>query len=135
MITLGLEFSSSRRSVAVVRYEDGTPAVQLLAKASETGGRPARPLSLVQTALKESGIDQTAVESIIVGLGPGSYTGIRSAIALAQGWQLARRVRLAGVSTVQCMAAQAHALGWRGAIIIAIDAQRNEGLSSPLSDP
>src|SRR4051812_2190051 len=113
MITLGLEFSSSRRSVAVGRNEAGLPAGQLLATASETGGRPARPLSLVQRALKESGIDQTAGEAIVLGVGSGSYPGIRSAIALAQGWQLARRVPLAGVSTVQCMAAQAHALGWR----------------------
>ena len=46
-----------------------------------------------------------AIEAIAVGLGPGSYTGIRAAIALAQGWQLAREVKTLGVSSVAAMAA------------------------------
>jgi len=36
-------------------------------------------------ALKQAGLEREAIDCIAVGLGPGSYTGIRSAIALAQG--------------------------------------------------
>src|SRR5205807_2063159 len=61
-----------------------------------------------------------------IGLGPGSYAGIRSAIALAQGWQLARPVKLLGVSSVECLAAEAKEKGWFGAVNIIVDAQRGE---------
>ena len=63
---------------------------------------------------------------IAVGLGPGSYTGIRAAIALAQGWQLARGVKLLGVSSVESLAAQAQAEKIFGRVNLAVDAQRGE---------
>jgi tRNA threonylcarbamoyladenosine biosynthesis protein TsaB len=63
---------------------------------------------------------------VAVGLGPGSYNGLRGAIALAQGWQLARREKLLGLSSVQCLAAQAQAEGITGRMSIVIDAQRGE---------
>jgi tRNA threonylcarbamoyladenosine biosynthesis protein TsaB len=59
-------------------------------------------------------------------LGPGSYTGIRSAIALAQGWSLVREVQLLGISSAECIAAQARAEGLFGPVRVVIDAQRNE---------
>ena len=61
---------------------------------------------------------------IAVGLGPGSYTGIRAAIAVAQGWQLARGVKLLGSSSAECLAAQAQ--GIFGRVNVVIDAQRGE---------
>jgi tRNA threonylcarbamoyladenosine biosynthesis protein TsaB len=63
---------------------------------------------------------------VAIGLGPGSYTGIRGAIALAQGWQLGRGVRLTGVSSVECLAALAEAEKWYGPANIIVDAQRSE---------
>jgi tRNA threonylcarbamoyladenosine biosynthesis protein TsaB len=63
---------------------------------------------------------------IAVGLGPGSYTGIRAAISLAQGWQLARGVKLLGVSSAEGLAAQARTEKIPGRVNVVIDAQRNE---------
>ena len=63
---------------------------------------------------------------IAVGLGPGSYTGIRAAIAMAQGWQLARGVKLLGVSSAEALAAQAQAENIFGRVNLVIDAQRGE---------
>jgi tRNA threonylcarbamoyladenosine biosynthesis protein TsaB len=63
---------------------------------------------------------------IVVGIGPGSYAGIRAAIALAQGWQLARGIQLLGVSSAECLAAQAQAEKIFGRVNVVIDAQRNE---------
>jgi tRNA A37 threonylcarbamoyladenosine modification protein TsaB len=51
---------------------------------------------------------------------------MRLAIALAQGWQLARPVKLLGISSAECLAAQAQAEGIFGRVEIVIDAQRNE---------
>ena len=59
---------------------------------------------------------------IAVGLGPGSYTGIRAAIAVAQGWQLARGIKLLGINSVECLAAQAQAGKIFGRVNVVIDA-------------
>ena len=120
MKILAVEFSSDQRSVAMVC--DG----KFLGRAEETGGRTARAFTLIERALSEAKLEREAVECIAVGIGPGSYAGIRAAIALAQGWQLARGIHLLGISSVECLAAQAQAAGIIGPITIAIDAQRNE---------
>ena len=102
MKILALEFSSETRSVAVVE------AGRVAGRAAESGGRSTRAFALIDAALREAGWEREAIECLAVGLGPGSYTGIRAAIALAQGWQLARPVRVLGVGSVECLAAQAH---------------------------
>ncbi|MBU6399250.1 MAG: tRNA (adenosine(37)-N6)-threonylcarbamoyltransferase complex dimerization subunit type 1 TsaB, partial [Verrucomicrobia bacterium] len=84
------------------------------------------PLALIQEALRAARLQPEQIEVLAVGLGPGSYTGIRAAIAIAQGWQLARTVRLLGLSSAECLAAQALAAGCRGRVAIAIAAQRDE---------
>ncbi len=124
MKILAFEFSSDQRSAAVL--ESAGTARTLLGEAHEAGGRHTHSLTLVEQALRGAGVEREAVECIAVGLGPGSYTGIRSAIALAQGWQLARGVKLLGISSVECLAAQARALGWFGRVTVALDAQRGE---------
>ena len=63
---------------------------------------------------------------IAVGMGPGSYTGIRMGISAAQGWTLATGVPLVGISSVEVLAAGAHAKGWRGGVDFIVDAQRGE---------
>jgi len=120
MKILALEFSSAQRSVAVV--VDG----QVRGRAQETGTRESRALSLIETALAAAGLERENVDCLAIGLGPGSYTGIRSAIALAQGWQLARGTKLLGISSVESLARQARIEKIHGQINILIDAQRNE---------
>lgn len=120
MTTLAIEFSSDLRTVAIAR------AGRLLARAEETGGRSAHAFRLVERALAEAQLEREAVECLAVGIGPGSYAGIRAAIALAQGWQVATGVRLLGLSTVEAMVFQAATRGETGRLSIAIDAQRNE---------
>ena len=125
MKILALEFSSPQRSVAVVqeRTEAGPLA---LGEASETGARSTNALGLVEDALRQAQLDRAQIECLVIGLGPGSYNGIRLAIALAQGWQLARPVKLLGISTAECLAAEAQAEGILGHVHIVIDAQRGE---------
>ena len=126
MKTLALEFSSPVRTVAVLSpaADGGEPAV--LGHASDEGGKTVTPLMMVELALEKAGIEREAVECLIVGLGPGSYTGVRSAVALAQGWQLGRPVRILGISSADGLAAAAQSHGWFGRIGVVIDAQRAE---------
>jgi tRNA threonylcarbamoyl adenosine modification protein YeaZ len=125
MKILALEFSSPQRSVAVV--QERTEAEPLaLGEAIETGARSTNALGLVEEALRQAQLDRAQIECLVVGLGPGSYNGIRLAIALAQGWQLARPVKLLGISTAECLAAEAQAEGIFGRVQVVIDAQRGE---------
>jgi tRNA threonylcarbamoyl adenosine modification protein YeaZ len=125
MKILALEFSSPQRSVAFVDAKPGGP-VLYAGQVVRTGGRATPALAMISEMLNQAGIEREAIECLAVGLGPGSYHGIRAAIALAQGWQLARATRLLGISSVECIAAQAHADGLRGPITVAVDAQREE---------
>ncbi|MFM2294148.1 MAG: tRNA ((37)-N6)-threonylcarbamoyltransferase complex dimerization subunit type 1 TsaB [Verrucomicrobiota bacterium] len=120
MKTLALEFSSSRRSVAVL---DGD---SILAEQGEAGGELVPPLTLVERTLAAARVARGAIECVVVGLGPGSYTGIRGAIALAQGWQLANGVKLLGVDSATAVAAQARSEKISGDFCVVIDAQRGE---------
>src|SRR5262249_26329055 len=101
MTILALEFSSPQRSVAILR----SPAQ--VAEVIETGHGVNAPLVMIDEALREAKLEREQIDCLAIGIGPGSYTGIRAAIALAQGWQLAREVKLIGVSSVECIAAQA----------------------------
>ena len=120
MKILAVEFSTNQRSVAVLEGES------LRATAMEVAARETRAFALIEQALTDARLEREQIECLAVGLGPGSYTGIRVAIAVAQGWQLALPVKLLGISSADCLAAEAQAKGWFGRVTIAIDAQRNE---------
>ena len=122
MTILALEFSSPQRSVAVLRT--GSPTAT--AEAVETGGRQTNAFRMIEQALSAAKIEREQVDVIAVGLGPGSYTGVRAAISVAQGWQLARGVKLLGVSSADAIAALARAENILGRISVVIDAQRGE---------
>lgn len=120
MKILAVEFSSEQRSVAVA--VDG----EVRSTAMEAATRATPAFALIETALAEARLEREQIECLAIGLGPGSYTGIRAAIALAQGWQLATNVKLLGISSMECLAAEARAQECRGRIHIVVDAQRNE---------
>jgi tRNA threonylcarbamoyladenosine biosynthesis protein TsaB len=121
MTILAFEFSAAQRSVALAR--DGV----ILSEAVETGGhRVTNAFGLTEKVLAAARVLREEVEVIAVGLGPGSYTGIRAAIAIAQGWQLARGIKLLGVSSAEGLAAQAQTEKIFGRVSVVIDAQRGE---------
>jgi tRNA threonylcarbamoyladenosine biosynthesis protein TsaB len=95
----------------------------------ETGAGGTRAFGMIEDALREAGLEREQIEVLAVGLGPGSYTGIRVALSVAQGWQLASRdggMKLLGISSAECVAAQAQAEKISGRVNVVIDAQRNE---------
>jgi tRNA threonylcarbamoyladenosine biosynthesis protein TsaB len=130
MKILALEFSSAQRSVAALDGE------RVCSRAATAAAHIPTALSLLEKALAEAGWEREWVECIAVGLGPGSYTGIRIAIAVAQGWQFAKPVQLVGIGAADCLAAQLRAEGFRGRATLAIDAQRGEFyLTTCILDP
>ena len=81
---------------------------------------PARVLEDVDALLRQGGMQATALEGIVVGTGPGSFTGLRMGLAAARGLALALQIPVAGVSTLDALAA-----GAPGALPV-IDARRRE---------
>ena|SRR2546426_2639387 len=122
MKILALEFSSEQRSAAML----DTSSTDLIfeAKTSQPGGTKA--FALIEDVLRQANCERKTIECIAVGLGPGSYAGIRIAIAIAQGWQLAREINLLGVSSVEAIAWEAQKAKINGTATICIDAQRGE---------
>src|SRR5436190_5933030 len=125
MKLLALEFSSSHRSVAVFEYDKSSRTAVLSFK-SDADFCKVSGMVLIEGALKEAKLRPEEVTKMAVGLGPGSYTGVRSAIAIAQGWQLARGIDLLGVSSIEVIAAGAKKEKISGEITIIVDAQRKE---------
>lgn len=124
MKILALEFSSPVRSVAVAVNGE------IRGEAAEQSGRQTHAFALISAALQQANVSRDEIECIAVGVGPGSYAGVRIAIALAQGWQIARRrVRLLGISSAEAVAAQA---GYSGTtdVRVVLDAQRDQFFSA-----
>ena len=126
MTLLAIDFSSPQRGVAVLHGNAKGKVPPVLSEVVETGTLSTRAFEMIESALREAGLEREQIECLAVGLGPGSYTGIRAAIALAQGWQLAREIKLVGVSSAEAIAAQAQGDGVAGRVGVVIDAQRNE---------
>jgi tRNA threonylcarbamoyladenosine biosynthesis protein TsaB len=128
MKILALEFSSGQRSVAVAR-RGANDASFITSEVVETGAGGTRALGMIEDALRGAGLERGQIEVIAIGLGPGSYTGIRVALSVAQGWQLASppgTIELLGIGSAECVAAQAQAEKIYGRACTVIDAQRNE---------
>lgn len=92
MKILALELSSARGSIAWLNG-DRDPVVREWSNDRKHSGDFFENL---QTVTKEFG----AAERIIVGLGPGSYAGVRIAIATAIGLQTAWNARLVGFPSI-----------------------------------
>ena len=125
MNRLAFEFSSTHRSVAVATT-DAAGIARVLATESESGGRAISALGMVERALRVAQIEREQIDGLAVALGPGSNMGVRISISLAQGWQLALGTPVLGVSSADCLAAQAHRAGWLGRVAVVADAQRHE---------
>ncbi len=64
-----------------------------------------RLFALLAGVLDEAGVDLGAVDRIAVTVGPGSFTGIRVALAAARGLGLATGRPVVGVGTLEALAA------------------------------
>ena len=87
---------------------------------AERASIPARVLEDVDALLREAGVEATRLQGLAVGTGPGSFTGLRMGLAAARALALALELPVAGVSTLDVLAA-----GAPGALPV-IDARRRE---------
>ena len=114
-VTLAIDTSTSRTSVAMVdqgallwhSYRDGA-----------TSHGHALP-AMVEQALSIV----PKIEQVVVGMGPGPYTGLRVGIAFARTFAVARMIPLIGICSLDAIAA---IVGEGDEFIVATDARRKE---------
>lgn len=83
-------------------------------------------LPRIDAALAEHGVAREDIACVAVGRGPGSFTGVRIAMATAKGIASALEVPLVGVSSLDAVAWNACAAGERGPLSVVADAMRKE---------
>ncbi|MDF7650434.1 tRNA (adenosine(37)-N6)-threonylcarbamoyltransferase complex dimerization subunit type 1 TsaB [Pantoea sp. Acro-805] len=85
-----------------------------------------RILPLVQELLKVQQLELTALDALAFGRGPGSFTGVRIGIGIAQGLALGANLPMIGVSSLATMAQGAWRLTGATRVLAAIDARMGE---------
>ena len=83
-----------------------------------------RMLPLVEELLAEAGWSSSSLDRVGVGVGPGSFTGLRIGVALAQGIALGLDRPVVGVGSLHAMAFAAPP--WDGPTAAVLDARRDE---------
>ena len=85
-----------------------------------------RLLPLIYELLDENGVERCEIACVVVGRGPGSFTGVRIAMACAKGISQARGTALVGVSSLDAVAWGAWLAGVRGSLAVVADAMCRE---------
>ena len=83
-------------------------------------------LPMVDKLLKEANVTLSQCDGLIFGRGPGSFTGVRIGVGVAQGLAFAANLPVIGVSSLQAMAQLAFIKHQQTAVFAAIDARMGE---------
>jgi tRNA threonylcarbamoyladenosine biosynthesis protein TsaB len=119
MRTLALDAALARCTAAVVIEREVRSAREVAA----ARGHAAVLAVMAGEVLTEAAIAATSLDLVAVTVGPGSFTGIRAALALAHGIALAADIPLAGVTVGEALADSLPHLGGRQ-LWVAIDSRR-----------
>ena len=128
---LGLDTATPATVVAVLP-EDGEPIE--LRHDPPPGERPGHAhqlLALARQALDAVGADFADVRRIGVGVGPGTFTGLRIGVATARALAQATGAEVAAVSTLEALAAAA---ATDRAVLAVLDARRGEAYAAAFHD-
>jgi tRNA threonylcarbamoyladenosine biosynthesis protein TsaB len=117
---LSIDTASAANSVALVEGE------RVLASLSvRRGASLARPvLGFVDLVLSWTGCRLADLQGLVVNVGPGTFTGLRVGLAVAQGLAMASDKPLVGYSTFEALVALVPE--WEGVICPVLEARRGE---------
>ena len=131
MLILGIDTSSGQGSIALLQSH-GTQAggsaadddVKIVEAATLGEGRASELLvPAIDALLARHGIQKHSLSLIAVASGPGSFTGLRVAVATAKGLGEAFAIPVVPVSVLEAVAL---VCGIQGRVVAAVDAQRGE---------
>lgn len=130
MLLLALDASTPTATVALARVEG--PSREVLAEVSVSGGvRGASGasevlLSAIDSVLSFSGVSLEDVGRVLVGAGPGTFTGIRIAASTARALAFGTGVPLSRGSTLDALAAPTLSLSGERDVLAVLDARRKQ---------
>lgn len=127
MLGLAID-SANREATAALWRADAGGQCDVLAEGAlppETG-KADQLITVIERLLAEQGLGYADLELIAVNRGPGSFTGIRSAVALARGLALAAGLPVMGVTSHDALAAGIDRDADERPLVIALDARRGE---------
>jgi tRNA threonylcarbamoyladenosine biosynthesis protein TsaB len=127
MIVLGFDTATSATAVGVTLADGSTLQARDDPPAGRRPGHATRLLPLASELLAEAELPWSDVERIAVGVGPGTFTGLRIGIATARGLAQSLGVQLVGVSSLRALALgtrEATEGAGNGSTVGAIDAGR-----------
>lgn len=123
MITLALDTATPAPSLAILR--DGATVAARVLDPSQGAGR--RVAEEIHRMLTDAGVGVRDLDEIVVGVGPGGFTGLRIGIATALGLGQALDIPVRGVASIEALALGIVAQAPAGAIVVpVIDAKRQE---------
>ncbi len=132
MIVLGLD-TATPATVVGLRLADGrTLQARDDPEARQRPGHATRLLPLANELLVEAHIDWSELRRIAVGVGPGTFTGLRIGIATAGGLSQSLGVELVGISSLRALAQGSGQETQR--VLAAIDARRGEVFVAAYAD-
>ncbi|CAM4362562.1 tRNA (adenosine(37)-N6)-threonylcarbamoyltransferase complex dimerization subunit type 1 TsaB [Saccharibacillus endophyticus] len=126
---LALDTSSAAQAVAVLDGADVLVESNNLAERNHS----VNLLPEIERVLHESGTNKRELNGIAVGVGPGSYTGVRIAVTTAKTLAWALKLPVAAVSSLEAQAAsgfETAVLRGRTWIIPLVDARRGQAYTA-----
>ncbi len=128
MLVLAIDTASADCAVCLLDAAAG----RVLAARTETigTGHAERLMGQIAGVLEEAGRTYRDLARIAVGVGPGSFTGVRIAVSAARGFALALGIPAVGVSALEGLAADAHAIAGVSVLAV-IDAHRGQVYCQP----
>lgn len=108
MNLLAFDTSTDQMSMAVQRAADSTRPLQVWAHTAPGGAQTsAHLIPAIQGLMAQAGLVFDQLDAIVFGHGPGSFTGLRTACAVAQGLAYGARVPVLPVDTLLAVAEEA----------------------------
>lgn len=120
MLILAFDTATDMCTVALEKDEVLLKEINLHAERTHMG----KLIPLIDSLLGETNFKIKNVDGIIVGLGPGSFTGMRIGVSTARGLSQALKKPVVGVSTLDCLAYPF--INSNSLILTVLDAKRKE---------
>jgi tRNA threonylcarbamoyladenosine biosynthesis protein TsaB len=123
MMNLGIETSSKNCSVVLW---DNVGNVWSEEQDNDSFVHAERLHEMIEALLNNAGVEFRQLTRVVVGRGPGSYTGLRIGVSCAKGIAYSLGIPLYSISSLILMGVEMNVLNAKRDVLLVMDARRNE---------